>query len=69
MKKVMNKISALLLGVVAMMGMASCERIDAGHEGIKVNLYGDDKGVGDVALVTGRVWFNPFTTEIHEYRT
>lgn len=69
MKKVMNKISALLLGVVAMMGMASCERIDAGHEGIKVNLYGDDKGVGDVALVTGRVWFNPFTTEIHEYPT
>ena len=65
----MNKISALLLGVVAMMGMASCERIDAGHEGIKVNLYGDDKGVGDVALVTGRVWFNPFTTEIHEYPT
>lgn len=65
----MNKISALLLGVVAMMGMASCERIDAGHEGIKVNLYGDEKGVGDVALVTGRVWFNPFTTEIHEYPT
>lgn len=69
MEKVMNKISALLLGMVAMMGMASCERIDAGHEGIKVNLYGDDKGVGDVALVTGRVWFNPFTTEIHEYPT
>lgn len=69
MEKVMNKISALLLGVVAMIGMASCERIDAGHEGIKVNLYGDDKGVGDVALVTGRVWFNPFTTEIHEYPT
>lgn len=69
MKKVMNKISALLLGATAMIGMASCERIDAGHEGIKVNLYGDDKGVGDVALVTGRVWFNPFTTEIHEYPT
>ena len=54
---------------MAMMTMASCERIDAGHEGIKVNLYGDDKGVGEVALVTGRVWYNPLTTEIHEYPT
>ena len=69
MKKTIKKISVALLGLVAMLGMASCERIDAGHEGIKVNLYGDDKGVGDVALVTGRVFYNPFTTEIHEYPT
>ena len=69
MIKTIKKISALLLGVMAMMTMASCERIDAGHEGIKVNLYGDDKGVGEVALVTGRVWYNPLTTEIHEYPT
>lgn len=69
MKKTIKKISVVLLGLVAMLSMASCERIDAGHEGIKVNLYGDDKGVGDVALVTGRVFYNPFTTEIHEYPT
>ena len=31
------------------------ERIDAGSEGILVNLYGSDKGVDDVSLVTGRV--------------
>lgn len=35
------------------------ERIDAGSEGILVNLYGSDKGVDDVSLVTGRVWYNP----------
>lgn len=69
MKKTIKKISVALLGLFAMLSMASCERIDAGHEGIKVNLYGDDKGVGDVALVTGRVFYNPFTTEIHEYPT
>ena len=69
MKKTIKKISVALLGLVAMLSMASCEHIDAGHEGIKVNLYGDDKGVGDVALVTGRVFYNPFTTEIHEYPT
>lgn len=50
--------------------MTSCtERIDAGYEGIKVNMYGDDKGVDNVNLVTGRVWFNPFTTSIYEFPT
>lgn len=47
----------------------SCERIDAGHEGIKVNLYGNDKGVGDVSMCTGMVWYNPYTTQIYEYPT
>lgn len=41
----------------AAMSLTSCsERIDAGSEGILVNLYGSDKGVDDVSLVTGRVW-------------
>ena len=69
MKKTIKRISVALLGFSAMFVMASCERIDAGHEGIRVNLYGDEKGVGDVALVTGRGFYNPLTTEIHEYPT
>lgn len=52
----------LLIAFMGMVSLSSCERIDAGHEGIKVSLYGDDKGVGEAALVTGRVWYNPFTT-------
>lgn len=49
---------------------SSCfTRVDAGHEGIKVNLYGDSKGVDDVALVTGAVWYNPITTAVYEYPT
>lgn len=69
MKKTIKRISVAFCSVIVMLCMASCERIDAGHEGIKVNLYGDSKGVGDVALVTGRVFYNPLTTEIHEYPT
>ena len=45
------------------------ERIDAGYEGIKVKLYGTGKGVQDVSLVTGRVWFNPLTENIYEFPT
>jgi regulator of protease activity HflC (stomatin/prohibitin superfamily) len=47
----------------------SCERIDAGHEGILVELYGSDRGVNDVSLVTGMVTYNPFTQQIYEYPT
>lgn len=66
--KAIKKISALLLGVVAMMSMASCcERIDAAHEGIKEALYGDDKGIGQVSLVSGWVFYNPIKYRIHEY--
>lgn len=49
--------------------LTSCARIDAGHEGIKVNLYGSNKGVDDIELVTGRVHYNPFTTSVYEYPT
>ncbi|MEL6536764.1 MAG: prohibitin family protein [Bacteroidota bacterium] len=55
---------ALILLIVV---RSAYERIDAGHAGIRVNLYGSDKGVDDVTEVTGAVWFNPITTEIYEF--
>lgn len=65
--------SKLIFGLLALcmiFSMSSCrEKIDGGHEGIKVNLYGSDKGVDDVSLVTGVVWYNPWTTAIYEYPT
>jgi len=47
----------------------SCERIDAGHVGVKVNQYGDNKGVSDVVEVTGMVFYNPITHSIYEFPT
>lgn len=47
----------MALMVCLTMSFSSCERVDAGHEGILVNLYGSDKGVNDVSLVTGMVWY------------
>lgn len=56
----MKTIIKILCVLTLVFGLSSCgyERIDAGYEGIKVNLYGDGKGVDDVSLVTGAVW-NP----------
>lgn len=65
--------SKLILGILSlfvMLSVTSCmEKVDAGCEGIKVNLYGNDKGVDDASLVTGIVWYNPWTTTVYEYPT
>lgn len=62
MKKTML---VLMAAVIA----TSCTRIDAGHEGILIKQYGSDKGVQDVSLVTGRVWYNPWTEDVEQYAT
>ena len=61
----------MILACITCLGFASYgyERVDAGCEGILVNLYGDDKGVGDVSLCTGAVWYNWFTQAVYEYPT
>lgn len=59
----------ILLFVLALATLASCTRIDAGHEGILIKQYGSDKGVQDVSLVTGRVWYNPWTEYVEQYAT
>ena len=66
----MNKLKLLSFALLCAI-MTSCgyERIDAGHEGILVNLYGDEKGVGDISMCTGAVWYNPITQSVYEYPT
>jgi len=59
----------ILLFALALATLASCTRIDAGYEGILIKQYGTDKGVQDVSLVTGRVWYNPWTEDVEQYAT
>jgi len=73
-KQKQNKmVKTIIGGIVAFLSLIilfkSCERIDAGHVGVKVNLYGDNKGVSDVTEVTGMVFFNPITHNIYEFPT
>ena len=73
-QKFMKQIVRLVLGVTLGIFLVSflfsaCERIDAGHVGVKVNLYGSQKGVDGITEVTGNVWYNPFTTKIYEFPT
>lgn len=45
------------------------ENIDAGNTGVKINLYGTDRGVDNITIVTGRVWYNSWFTKIVEFPT
>ena len=67
--KFFTSMKKLFLFLFVAVVFASCERIDAGHEGILVDLYGSDKGVNDVSLVTGVVTYNPITQRVYEYPT
>src|SRR5579872_4525751 len=54
---------ALGLGAV-LFGCNAATRVDAGHVGIRVRLAGSDRGVQDMPVVTGWVFFNPLTEQI-----
>ena len=70
LKRMFKTIGASVVGFILLVVLFnSCERIDAGHVGVKVNQYGDNKGVDDVVAVTGMVFYNPITTKIYEFPT
>ena len=62
-------LGVLVLIFASLFLMNSCERIDAGHVGVKVDMYGSGKGVNDVTEVTGWVFYNPLTTKVYEFPT
>src|SRR5699024_1723264 len=61
----MKTIYKLLLLLLITSTFTSCKRIKAGESGIKVNLYGTNKGISDVREVTGMVWYNPITKSVY----
>jgi regulator of protease activity HflC (stomatin/prohibitin superfamily) len=64
----------LVLGVLGLivLSVASCattKRIEAGHVGIRVKLAGSSRGVQDMPVVTGWIFFNPISEQIIEFPT
>lgn len=60
----MRRFSALLL-----VGLLGCTTVNPGYVGIKVNMYGGNRGVQEITLITGRVGYNPFSTKVLEWPT
>lgn len=62
----MRSILPLLLLVLCVGG---CTRVEPGHVGILVHLYGGAKGVDFEPVGVGMVWYNPMWTSVYEYPT
>jgi regulator of protease activity HflC (stomatin/prohibitin superfamily) len=61
---------AVALIVGAIMLFSSCAaRVDAGHVGIRVKLAGSSRGVDDIPVVTGWVFYNPLTEQLVMFPT
>ena len=69
MRKVV--IGIVILAVIAILSFTtvSCTRIEAGHVGIKVDLYSSDNDQQGIEIVRGFVWYNPIATRIYEFPT
>jgi len=58
-----------LLIIALLLSSACTTRIGPGHVGIEVDMAGSQRGVQDFTIKTGRVWYNPYSTQIIEYPT
>jgi regulator of protease activity HflC (stomatin/prohibitin superfamily) len=54
---------------VLVLSCSMTKRIDAGHVGIRVKLAGSSRGVQDMPVVTGWVFYNPLTEQLVEFPT
>lgn len=44
-----------------------CTTVEPGYLGLRVNMYGAQRGVDQIPIVTGRVFYNPITENVYEY--
>jgi regulator of protease activity HflC (stomatin/prohibitin superfamily) len=59
-----------LVAVLALISLTGCYKVvEPGKVGIRVKQTGGDRGVQDIPLQTGRVFFNPFNEYVLEYPT
>lgn len=66
----MKKILMAVLFAMVVGSMTGCmTTIEPGYTGIKVNKVGDNRGVSKENLVSGLVFYFPFTTKVIEYPT
>lgn len=63
---IVGLVSVIVLAITFFI-FVTWERIDAGHQGIRVNLYGSQKGVDAITEVTGIQWYFRLSEKIYEF--
>lgn len=65
----MRKMFLICVVMMVMLFSVGCQYVEPGHVGIKVNMYGSEKGVADYPLLTGKVFYNPITEVVYKFPT
>src|SRR4051812_39281596 len=72
----MNPQKAIKIGVSVLVGIfalifisAANTKVTPGYVGIKVSTTGSQKDAKDYPIQRGRVWYNPFTTDVYKFPT
>ena len=68
-EKFMAGFVGFLLLVTVFFSVFSYQYVEPGHVGIVVDLYGSQKGVQDIPVKTGYVWYNRWLTNVYKYPT
>lgn len=65
------KVTLVAIAFLIVLGslFVGCERIDAGHVGIKVNMTGGNQGVAKTEYVTGFCFYSRFAQKVYEFPT
>jgi hypothetical protein len=62
----------ILVGIIILLIFAGCTsttRVDAGHVGIRVKLAGSERGIQDMPIVMGWVFYNPISEQVVTFPT
>jgi len=65
----MRRFGLIAMVAFVLIALTGCTKVEPGWSGIRVKLYGKQRGVQDFPIVTGRVWYNPWTEEIYQFPT
>ena len=65
----MNKLYLVLVFVFLFVAGCGCTRIEPGHVGLKINMSGSQRGVDELPLQTGWVFYMPGLSRVFEYPT
>ncbi len=77
MKKLKSQLTSLIGLSALAIGISSCGSIpgtsvatvEPGFAGLKIQLYGGEKGIDNAQLVSGRVWYNGYTENVVVFPT
>lgn len=66
------KTKTILSTLILALGLPACGiipgtsvvTVEPGYAGLKIQLYGGNKGIENAQLVSGRVWYNSYTEEV-----